>query len=165
MTVRFPPRPLGRFAAALWALGIHLFSWSVPLVFGLLLFALDAMLASLVFPSCMASCRQECGLAGGVCSAARWFTSYWWMLALIVAYPLWLGTVIWMVRRVAVPGYRWRVAGFMLLMWVLPVFAEGASLLAQSHADKPNASIMAVLGAVGALGLWLAFRPLHHPPK
>jgi len=78
--------------------------------------------------------------------------------------PLWVASVVWMVRKLAAPGFRLRIAGFLMLTSSLPYYgAWGESLSDIGTALAAKLTAMVLLGLFVVLGLWLAFRPLPDP--
>jgi hypothetical protein len=159
-----PPRPLGRLAAFVWALlVIPLAAMIPPLALGVLLYGLDALATAVLLGPCSGPFGDCGGWGRQACLAARWFSMWWWLLAGLFAYPLWLATTVWLVRRIAAPGYRWRLGGSIAWQAALPVFvgcmmAWGAGQASGAKGGNVVATLLSA--ALLAGGLWLALRPL-----
>jgi hypothetical protein len=168
MTLRLlQPRPLSRLAAAVWGLFIPLLAW-IPavLVIGLL-YLLDAVATSLLVPPCMDSWSWDGGWRGALCDGSRWLSTWWWLAGGILSIPTWCASLVFLVRRVAQPGFRLRLLGFMVWMeaifWVCNLamnFFEG------SRDENAATRVLLLAGSivVFAIGLWWAFRPATAVP-
>ena len=100
-------------------------------------------------------CKQT---SSSFCSIPRFWTSWWWAIFLMLAYPLYITFLTIFVRKFASPGYRLASAGFLCIFHGFWMTLGGFTALA----DGSKGMLFVVYTAIGAIlllvGLHLGLR-------
>ena len=158
---------MGRWSAFFAALMATLAACLAPVVVFALLYVLgeggyvleDAGLCTAAWPC-------ESGPSRMLVDASRWMTGYYWLLAAALSIPVFLLSLAWTIRQLAVPGSRLRVTGFAMILIALPTALEFLTRSADFGGSPEVGEIFAwsFIGTahtfVLATGTWLAFRRL-----